>query len=456
MDFRGGVLFVAGFAAGFAADTVDPTTRHDAEIAKMVGEISPAQIEANIRHLVGFQTRHTLADTKSPDTGIGAARNWIKGEFERYSRESGGRLVVEFDSFLQPPTPPRILHEVELVNVVATLPGRQPGAADRVYVVSGHYDSRSLNVLMADPYAPGADDDGSGTAAVMELARVMSHYEFDATLVFMTVPGEEQGLFGSKHWAERAAKNKINVAGMLNNDIIGSSHGDDGRKDDSYVRVFAEGVPPEATLSADVLSQIRTGGENDFPPRQLARAVRDAALAYVPQLQVQVIYRRDRYLRGGDHASFLDNGYAAVRFTEPREDYHHEHEDPRVVDGVHYGDLPEFVDFAYVANVARVNGAALAVLARAPAAPTGVEAEAFELNNDTVLRWKANAEPDLAGYRIVWRNTTAPFWENSAWAGNVTRFTIKGISKDNVIFGVEAVDEAGHASPAVYPRPGGR
>ena len=456
MRIPAALLLAAGLTAGFAAEVPDPSGLRDAQIEKLVAEISPARIEASLRQLVAFQTRHTLSATDQPATGIGAARNWIKAELERASRESGGRLQVAFDGYRQTPLPPRVLREVDIVNVVATLPGRQTGAAARVYVVSGHYDSRSLNVLLPDPAAPGADDDGSGTAAVLELARVMSHYEFDATIVFMAVAAEEQGLFGAKHWAEQARQNQVNVAAMFTNDIVGSSRGDDGRVDDRHVRLFAEGVPPAQPMPDAVLSQIRTGGENDFAPRQLARAVREAALAYVPGFEVQVVYRADRFLRGGDHLPFLQNGFAAVRFTEPHEDFRHQHEDPRVVDGVRYGDLLDFVDYGYIAHVARVNAAALAVLARAPAAPAGVEVETLKLENDTVLRWTANAEPDLAGYRIVWRETTAPFWEHAAWAGNVTRFAVQGVSKDNFIFGVEAVDREGHASPAVYPRPAAR
>ena len=259
------------------AETAAPSAPRDPQIDRIVAEISSANIEANIRRLVGFKTRHTLSDTTSPDTGIGAARNWIKGEFERYSRESGGRLAVAFDAFLQPPTPPRVMHEVEIVNVVATLRGRQAESAERVYVVSGHYDSRSLNPLLGEPYAPGANDDASGTAAVMELARVMAKYEFDATIVFMTVAAEEQGLLGAKHWADQAKKNNVNVAAMFTNDIIGSSRADDGRVDDTHVRLFAEGVPPAQPMPEAVLSQIKTGGENDFAPRQLARAIRETA-----------------------------------------------------------------------------------------------------------------------------------------------------------------------------------
>src|SRR5258708_4633671 len=345
------------------------------------------------------------------------------------------------------------MHEVEIVNVVATLPGKQPESTNRVYVVSGHYDSRSLNPIVPDKNAPGANDDASGTAAVMELALVMSKYEFNATIIFMTVAAEEQGLLGARHWANQAMKNHIDVEAMLDNDIIGSSMADNGRRDNNHVRLFAEGVPPAQPISDAVLTQIKTGGENDFPTRQLARAIREAAVTYVPAMNVQIIYRRDRFLRSGDHSAFLDDNFAAVRFTEPNENYRHQHEDPRVENGIQIGDLLEFDDFAYIANVARVNAASLAIFARAPASPSNVEVETVKLENDTNLRWDANKKPNLAGYRIVWRDTTSPFWGHNAWAGNDTHFTVKGLSKDNYIFGVEAVDADGHASPAVYPRP---
>jgi len=442
------------FVAPFAATAQDgPPPNRDPDIASIVREISAKNIQATIETLVAFKTRHTLSDPTSSTVGIGAARNWIKSELERYSRESGGRLEVAFDGYIQHPAPPRIMQPVEIVDVVATLPGRQPESSGRVYVVSGHYDSRSLNVLVPDKDAPGANDDASGTAAVMELARVMSHHDYAATIVFLAVAAEEQGLFGAKHWADEAKKNQVDVAAMMTNDIIGSSHGDSGQIDRHHVRVFAEGVPPAQPMSEDTLAQIRTGGENDFPTRELGRAIREAAQAYVPDMDVAIVYRRDRFLRGGDHSPFLDDGFPAVRFTEPNEDFHHQHQDPRVERGIRYGDLLEFDDFDYIANVARVNAAALATLARAPGSPRQVEVETVKLENDTVLRWSANPEPDLAGYRVVWRETTAPFWEHRAWVGKATSYRAVGISKDSFIFGVEAVDRGGHASPAVYPKP---
>lgn len=451
--WRLALLLAWAVRAACYAQTLSPLPTRDPEIDHIVADVSEERIAASIRTLVGFQTRHTLSATDDPKTGIGAARNWIKSEFEHYSQESGGRLEVQFDSFHQPASPPRIFRAADIVNVVATLPGRQPESKDRVYVVTGHYDSRTTGVNDTDTFAPGADDDASGTAAVLELARVLSKYEFDATLVFIAVAAEEQGLQGSRHWAESAKTQHRTIAGMITNDIIGSPVGDDGAVARNTLRVFAEGVPPFKTLPEDVLSQIRTGGENDFPTRQLARAIKSAAETYVPHMNIRVVYRRDRYLRGGDHSSFLDAGYPAVRFTEPAENYAHQHQDVRAENGFQFGDLLDFVDFSYVADVTRVNAAALANLARAPASPTGVEVETTHLENDTRLSWAANHEADLAGYRIVWRETTAAFWEHSIEAGNVTEYVVKGITKDNVIFGVQAVDTSGHASPAVYPHP---
>ena len=440
---------VAPLRAG-EAPTVQP--KPNAQIAETTGEISAQNIEATIRKLVSFGTRHTLSETGSDTRGIGAARRWIQSEFERYSKASGGRLQVTMDEST-PPSGPRNPQSVPVVNVVATLPGSQEQSRDRIYVVSGHYDSRVTDIMNSTSDAPGANDDASGVAAVLELARVMSKRPWDATLVFMAVAGEEQGLLGSSHWASVAKEKKWNVAGMITNDIIGSAQAEDGTVDKTHVRLFAEGLPPLRTMPDNWRILAQTGGENDSPSRELARFIKSEAEANVAGMTVNIIYRRDRYLRGGDHIPFLEVGFPAVRMTEPNENFQHQHQDVRKENGVQFGDLVEFCDFDYIAQVARVNAAALGALALAPAAPQNAQVETKELTNGTTLVWQANTEPDVAGYEILWRDTTAPFWQHVRPAGNVTRFTLPDVSKDNVIFGVRAVDKEGNASPAVYPTP---
>ena len=449
---RAWAVFLAAAAAPALADDGVPPPPVDPEIAKMLSEISSERIQRSIFVLASFKTRNTLSDPLPSGDGIGGAAAWIRAEFGRVSADSGGRLQVDVDSFEQPPAPPRVPQKIGISDIVATLPGTEPESAGRTLVVSGHYDSRASNVLDPTSAAPGADDDGSGTAAVLEMARVLSHYKFRATIVFLAVAGEEQGLYGSNHWAEEAKARNADIEAMLDNDIIGSSRSESGQIDRRTVRLFAQGVPPRAPDDA-MAALLRAGGENDTPPRELARAIREIAGVYTPSMSVRVIYRADRYLRGGDHLPFLERGYAAVRFTEPAEDYRRQHQDVREEKGVQYGDTPDHVDFAYTADVTRVNAAALAVLARAPAPPKDVQIEAARLENDTTLRWAPNSEGNLAGYRIVWRETTAPFWEHEIDVPKeTTRKTVAGVSKDNVIFGVEAFDTDGHASPAVFPR----
>jgi hypothetical protein len=338
-----------------------------------------------------------------------------------------------------------------LTNIVATLKGTQPESVNRVYVVSGHYDSMCSSPIDAKCDAPGANDDASGTAAVLEMARVMARYQFDATIVFMTVAGEEQGLLGSTYFAEQAKRNNIDIEGMFTNDIIGSSLGGNGVRDPRTVRVFSEGVPSNETQQ-EAATRRSVGGENDSQSRQLARFIKETAARYVPSITVWMIYRRDRYGRGGDHQPFLERGYAAVRFTEPNENYQHQHQNVRMENGIQYGDLPQFDDFNYIANVARVNAASLAVLASAPARPKNVTFPT-SLSNDTPIKWDANKEPDLAGYEIVWRDTTEATWTHSRAVGKVLTYTMKGMSKDNYFFGVRAIDSEGNRSPATYPRP---
>ncbi len=426
--------------------------RPDSEVTRMLAEIDARNIERTIRKLVSFGTRNTLSAQNDPQRGIGAARDWLKGEFDKVAAGANGRMRVELQSYEQPKAA-RVPVPTRITNVVATLRGMQSAAADRVYVVSGHYDSMCSSPTDALCDAPGANDDASGVAAVLEMARVMSRRDFDATIIFMAVAGEEQSLLGSTYFAEQAKQKGMNIEAMFTNDIMGNSlSSSSGVRDASTVRVFSEGVPSDET-AAEATTRRGTGGENDSPARQLARFIKETGARYLPDMKVQMIYRRDRYLRGGDHIPFLERGFAAVRFCEPNENYNHQHQNVRVENGVQYGDLPEFVDFAYVARVARLNAAALAALARAPARPKNAGLVTKRLTNDTDLQWDVNTEPDLAGYEIVWRDTTSPVWTNARAVGRVTSFTMPGMSKDNYFYVVRAVDRQGDRSPVSYPKP---
>ena len=429
------------------------SARGNPDIPKIVAEMNARRIEASIRKLASFGTRNTLSEQNNPNRGIGAARDWLYAEFQKVAAESGGRMTVEKQSYEQPQAP-RVPQPTIITNVVATLKGTQAESADRVYVVSGHYDSMCSSPTDAKCDAPGANDDASGTAAVLEMARVMAKYKFDSTIVFMAVAGEEQSLLGATYFAELAKKNNMDIEAMFTNDIVGNTLGGNGVRDRRTVRVFAEGVPSNETQQ-EATTRRSVGGENDSQSRQLARFIKEVTERYVPAMKVLMIYRRDRYGRGGDHIPFLERGYAAVRFTEPNEDYRHQHQNLRIENGVQYGDLPQFVDFDYVANVARVNAASLAMLASAPARPKNVTMTTG-LSDDTELKWDANKEPDVAGYEVVWRDTTAASWTNSRPVGNVVTYTLKGMSKDNYFYGVRAVDRQGNRSPVTYPRPAAR
>jgi hypothetical protein len=428
-----------------------PKPMRNVEIKKMLAEIDAKNIERIIRKLVSFGTRNTLSEQDNPTRGIGAARDFLYDEFQKIAATSNGRMTVEKQTFEQPKAA-RIPEPTMLTNVIATLKGTQAESAERIYVVSGHYDSMCSSPTDAKCDAPGANDDASGTAAVVEMARVMAKKEFDATIIFMCVPGEEQGLLGAAYFAEQAKQKNINIEAMFTNDIIGNTLGGNGVRDNKTVRVFSEGVPSNETQQ-EAATRRSVGGENDSQSRQLARFIKETGDRLVPTMKVMMVYRRDRYGRGGDHIPFLERGFAAVRFTEPNEDYTHQHQNVRVENGIQYGDLPEFVDFAYVANVARINAASLAQLALAPARPKNVGLLTRGLGNDTDLQWDANKEPDIAGYEIVWRDTTSATWTNSLYIGNVTKYTAKGMSKDNYFFGVRAVDKEGNKSPATYPKP---
>jgi hypothetical protein len=442
-------LLLCLFVFSGSAVSQQPKAKPNPEIAKMVKEVSAKNIEATIRKLVSFGTRSTLSDQNDPNRGIGAARDWIYGQFQKISADCGNCLTVEKQSFLQPKAN-RVPEPTTLTNVVATLKGTTD--PDRVYVVSGHYDTMCSSPTDGKCDAPGANDDGSGTATVIELARVMSKRKFDATIIFVTVAGEEQGLLGSTHFAQQASEKKMNIEGMFTNDIVGGVTSQKNSPNRNKVRVFSEGVPSDETPQ-QANTRRSVGGENDSPSRELARFIKEQSDRYLKNFKVWMIYRRDRYLRGGDHIPFLERGYTAVRITEADEDYTHQHQNVRTENGVFYGDTPEYVDFEYTANVARVNLIALASLAYAPAKPKNVGIVTARLTNDTELKWDANTDTDLVGYEIVWRDTTAPEWTDSAFVGNVTDFLVKGRSKDNYFFGVRAVDKDGNKSPVVYPRP---
>jgi hypothetical protein len=419
------------------------------EVSKMVKEVSAKNIEATIRKLVSFGTRNTLSEQDDPTRGVGAARDWIFGELQKISADCGNCLAVEKQSFLQPKAN-RVPVPTMLTNVIATLKGTTN--PERVYVVSGHYDSMCTSPTDAKCDAPGANDDASGTATVIELARVMSKRKFDATIVFMTVPGEEQGLLGATYFAQQAVEKKMDIEAMFTNDIVGGVTSQKNSPNRNRVRIFSEGVPSNET-EQQAGTRRSVGGENDSASRQLARFVKEQADRYLKNFKVWMIYRRDRYLRGGDHIPFLERGFTAARITEADEDYTHQHQNVRTENGIFYGDTPEYVDFEYTANVARVNLVALASLASAPAKPKNVGLVTTRLTNDTELKWDANTDADLAGYEIVWRDTTAPEWTDAVNVGNVTNFVMKARSKDNYFFGVRAVDKAGNKSPVVYPRP---
>jgi len=434
-------------AARAAGDPIRPVAPSP-EVRAMLGDVSPSQISQYDHALVGFKNRNTLSEQHNPNRGIGAARDYIFQQFKKIAATSDGRMDVKLQSFVQPKVPGELPRAVRITNVVATLHGTQPGSKGRRYVVSGHYDSRCTDVLDTKCLAPGADDDASGVSGVLEMARVMATHQFESTIVFMAVAGEEQGLFGSEHFASVARANHVNVAGMLDNDIIGTPNG----ADPHTVRLFSEGIPTDVT--PDELSLMQSvGGENDGPARQLARFVKDVAENDATGMKIHLIFRRDRFLRGGDQIPFLEHHYrSAVRFTEERENFDHQHQDVRVENGVQFGDLPQFVDFPYLAGVTRVNVATLAALADGPAQPANVKIIATELTNSTTLRWKANTEPDFDHYEVVWRTTDAPLWEHSMAVGTRLHVTLP-LSKDNFVFGVRAVDSDGNPSPVTFPEP---
>lgn len=446
------LLVVSGASGvGIARSAAPPAARRQPLVEQAVAAVSRERLESTVRRLVEFGTRHSLSDTLSETRGIGAARRWVHRQFEELVPASNRRLSVAYDWFT-PDSSARVPVRVPMASVVATLRGTAPAARDRVYVISAHLDNRAADPLDAVADAPGANDDGSGVAVVLEAARVLAGLPLDATVVFAVFSGEEQGLFGSAHFAGRARERNLEIAGVLNNDMVGNSQGGNGVRDNTAVRVFSEGIPGDETPEQARVRAI-AGGENDGPSRQLARQVRRLAGPYLTNFDLRLVARRDRFGRGGDHSSFNAAGYPAVRLTEPNEDYSRQHQD--VPDGGSglTGDVPAGMDFDFLAQVARANVAALAGLALAPAPPEGVEILTGEMSYDTALRWQPSGEEDVIGYAVTWRATTSPDWERERFVGNVTRCRLAGLSKDDWIFGVRAVDRDGNESPAVCPVP---
>jgi hypothetical protein len=421
------------------------------DVREMLGQVSARKLRDDDLALVGFGTRHTLSTQTDPKRGIGAARDWIKSQFDQDAARSGGRMTVEVQSYTQQPAS-RIPTPTVISNVFATLKGTDPASADRVYVVSGHYDSRVTDVLNSTSDAPGANDDASGVDAVLELARVMAAHPSEATIVFLAVAGEEQGLYGSDHFAQVAKDKGWNILGDLNMDIIGSSLGGNGVRDPHEIRLFSEGVPTSETPQQTATRQA-IGGENDGVSRQLARYIKETGENGATDMRVALRWRRDRYLRSGDQVSFLLRGFPAVRFTEPNENYDHEHQDVRVENGKQFGDLPQFVDFDFLARVTRVVGSSLAALARSPRPPVNTRALSADLTYDTQLRWNADPEPDVVGYEVVWRDTLEPLWTHARFVGKVTEYTLQGVNKDDFQVGVRAVDRNGNRSPVAFAGP---
>ena len=437
-----GLMLVS--ASGAAART---PVQEQALLHQLAGDIQPERMRADIQALVGFGTRHTLSETQSDTRGIGAARRWAQGQFEAISRDCGGCLTVVTPS--DTVTGPRVPTPTEVVDIVAIQRGT--GDPNRVIIISGHIDSRVTDVMNSTADAPGANDDASGVAAVLEAARVLSKHRFDATLVFAALSGEEQGLLGGKILADYAQAQGWRVEANLNNDIVGNSEGQSGVRDTTRVRVFSEGTKTVETEAQEERRRYN-GGEVDSSSRNLARFVDGMADRYLANFDVEMVYRTDRYGRGGDQVEMLRHGFPAVRISEGAENYDRQHQDLRTENGVEYGDTIEGVDFAYLGQVARLNIVSMAALANAPASPLGVTIEGA-VRPDTTIKWQA--VPGAAGYRVWWRSTTAPQWTHSRWAGSATQLVLRNIVIDDFFFGVSAVSDDGYESPVVFPGPAG-
>jgi hypothetical protein len=446
------IILIATMAGTTVLTHAQTTIDRDPEIAGMVKEVNPDSLQSYIKTMLTFGTRSTVSSTTDLKKGIGAARNWVLSKFNQFAAASGGRLTAMVDTTTYPGDGKRVKTDINLGNTVATLKGTDPND-NRIFIISGHLDSRRTDVMDGTNDAPGANDDGSGSAAVLECARVMSKHAFPATIIFVTVSGEEQGLLGSTYMAKKAKAQNRNIEAVLNNDIMGSNNSNETNIiNNTQVRVFSEGLP-FYKLDSVTAARIRALGlENDGKARQLARYVKEIGERYVDNLQVVMIYRNDRFLRGGDHTPYVENGYAAVRITEMNENFNRQHQDVRTDKGVVYGDLEEFIDYEYLRKNTALNLSNLANLAKSPGMPQEVKIEVRSLTNGTQLMWKAPAYGKIKGYYILMRETTSPVWQKKIFT---TETDVKvPYSKDNYFFGVQSVSETGNESLPVVPLPG--
>ncbi|MEO8824058.1 MAG: M28 family metallopeptidase [Ginsengibacter sp.] len=437
-----GLLFSANIL--FAQTIIN----RDPEIKNMVKEVSADSLQSYINTLVSFGTRNTLSTKTDKKRGIGAARNWVLSKFIEFAKKSEGRLTAMIDSTTIAADGRRVDKPVLLGNVMATLKGTDPNNK-RIFIISGHLDTRRTDVMDRTGDAPGANDDGSGTAAVIECARIMSQHSFAATIIFVAVSGEEQGLLGSTYMANKAKKEDWDIEGVFNNDIIGSNNSNETNLiNNTKVRVFSEGIPSDAT-EKDIAHIRSLGLENDSKSRQLARYIKEIGVRYVDHLDVVMVYRRDRFLRGGDHIPYLNNGFTAVRITEMNENFTRQHQDVRTENGTEYGDLTKFVDFEYLRKNTALNLCNLANLAKAPSVPEEVNIEVKNLSNSTSLSWQPPKSGKVKGYYILIRETTSPVWQKKIFTKD--NFMVLPYSKDNYYFAVQSVNGSGNESLMVIP-----
>ena len=423
----------------------------DPQIEALVSQISSDSLKKFDEKLVSFGTRSTLSTSTDAKRGIGASRLWVLSKFQEFAKNSEGRMTAVLDTFTLQPDGRRIDKAIAMANVMATLKGTDPND-DRVFMVSGHIDSRVTDVMNRESAAPGANDDGSGTVAVIELARVMAKSKFPATIIFVVVSGEEQGLLGANYLAEKALKQNWNIEALLNNDIMGSNNSNETNIiDNTRLRIFSEGLPAfEMDKKVGAIRQY--GAENDGKARQLARYVKETGERYVDNLEIVMIYRNDRFLRGGDHTPFVNRGFAAVRLSEMNENFLHQHQDLRIENGVEYGDLIKFMDFEYLRKNTCVNLASLANLAKSPSMPQDVILDVRGLGNSTNLNWKAPKSGKVKGYYVLMRETSMPYWQKKFFTTNL-KISLP-YSKDNYYFAVQSVSEEGNEGLPVLPRVG--